>query len=125
MKNKLLVFILSWFIFFNSIGSASASDLTISDLTWYYEGSGANRTSWCLFTLQWENAWNTSKNHDAAWIFLKLVRPGTQARHAFIANNGVKLVTDHTNKNIRYDIKISDDQAGFFINPAEKYRGKV
>lgn len=104
---------------------SSASDLHITDMIWYDEGGQADRKSYCLFTLKWNNAWNTAKNHDAAWIFLKFTRPGSQARHAFIAKDGVKVVTDLSRKNIKYAITVSNDQAGFFIWPEDRYRGNV
>jgi formylglycine-generating enzyme required for sulfatase activity len=124
MRSKLLSVCVTVVLFF-SIQKVSATGLTISDLTWYYEGEGNKRSSWCLFTVQWDNAWNTAKNHDAAWVFLKFIRPGILARHAFISKDGIKVVTDHTGKNGKYNFKISDDQTGFHVYAGDKYRGKV
>lgn len=102
-----------------------ASGIRVSDLTWYYEGNPASRSSYCLLTLQWDHAWNTAKNHDAAWVFFKFNRPGAAFRHAYILKDGVKMVADHSGGKIKYSIKISDDQAGFFIHPADRYQGQV
>ncbi len=121
MKNIASLFFSTAFICIQS----AASDLQITDMIWYDEGSQANRQSYCIFTVKWNNAWNTPKNHDAAWIFLKFIRPGTQSRHAFVAKDGVKIITDHTAKKSRYDVTISNDQTGFFIWPGDRYRGNV
>ena len=117
------IFLLVGFILI--FNSTYASGFSVSNLIWYHEGNGNNRTSYCVFTLQWDNAWNNAKNNDAAWVFLKFTRSQSSPRYAFIAKDGVKQVTDHTGKNIKYTIKISDDQLGFFIYPSEKYRGNV
>lgn len=103
----------------------NATGLKVSDPLWYFEGDANKRTSWCVFTIEWDNSWRNEKNYDAAWVFMKFTRPGTSARHAFVLKNGVKIVTDQTVTNHKYDIKISDDQTGFFIYPGEKQRGKV
>lgn len=109
-----------------SFNQLQASGIRISNLTWYFEGSAANRSSYCLFTLQWDNSWNTAKNHDAAWVFFKFNRPGTVYRHAYLLKEGVKVVADHGNaERVKYAIRVSDDQAGFFIHAADRYRGKV
>ncbi len=101
------------------------SGISTSNLTWYFEGGPANRSSYAIFTLQWDNAWNTAKNHDAAWVFLKFSRTGSSPRHAYLLKDGVKVITDHSNKNTKFSVKISEDQTGFFIHPAERFRGKV
>lgn len=108
-----------------SFCQVQASGIRISNLLWYLEGSSANRSSYCLFTLQWDNAWNTAKNHDAAWVFLKFNRPGTTYRHAYLQKEGIKVVTDHSSTNAKYVTRVSDDQAGFFIYAGDRYRGNV
>lgn len=125
MKNKTILAIIFSFIISSSTTTAHATGLSIGDMTWYNDNNHISRAAWCTFTIQWDNAWNTAKNHDAAWVFLKLVRPGLSSRHVFIAKDGIKVVTDHTGKNGKYSVKISDDQTGFFIYPSDRYRGKV
>lgn len=107
------------------IKTGIASGISVGNLTWYFEGSPENRASYAIFTLQWDNAWNTTKNHDAAWVFLKFSRPGNSSRHAYLLKDGAKVITDHSNKSTKFSVKVSEDQTGFFIHPAERFRGKV
>jgi formylglycine-generating enzyme required for sulfatase activity len=105
--------------------SLFGTDLRIDGLTWYIESFPQVNTSYCVFNIQWDNSWSNSKNHDAAWVFLKYVRHNEEAIHTFLAPEGVKIITDHSRKNEQYMIKVAKDNRGFFIYPLGSYRGKV
>jgi formylglycine-generating enzyme required for sulfatase activity len=58
---------------------ASAADLRISDAS--IERVAGTEKARVRFTVAWRNAWRSEKNHDAAWLFIK-VRSGAGWRHA-------------------------------------------
>jgi len=124
LRKTLLPLLLAATVLFAEL-PVQASGLRMSGLTWYDEGAGADRKASFIFTVEWDHGWRNEKNHDAAWIFLKFSRPEAAPRHAYISKNGVKIISDHTGRQNRFTMQISDDQSGFYIYPAEKFRGKV
>ena len=51
-----------------------AADLNISNIEWLRD---ARRGEYNVkFTISWNNAWNNSRNYDAAWIVIKYLSPG-------------------------------------------------
>lgn len=77
-----------------------------------------------LFDLSWKNSWRNSRNHDAAWIFLKYPDERFD-RHAHVANTGHRLIDLAENESPAPQIVVPADRKGFFIFPAANYRGNI
>jgi len=60
-----------------------ASNLTISAVELVYNRDTTKDLS-VKMTVKWDNAWRNEKNHDAAWIVVKLLRGESGYRHALV-----------------------------------------
>lgn len=74
--------------------------------------------------LQWQNAWRNDRNHDAAWVFLRLERPGRDPHPAPIDPNAAHQV-EPAHHPTAGEIICPPDGAGVFVQPAEDCRGDV
>lgn len=82
------------------------------------------------FTISWKNSWNNKKNHDAAWVFVKLLPSSelgipserTEYVHARIVSATIVGQNGQSPEGI---IVVSKDSLGFFIHPKNQYRGDV
>src|SRR5688572_27904859 len=76
-----------------------ASDLSIEGVEWVRDNL-YNQYK-VKFTLSWNNSWNNTRNHDAAWIFLKYSAPVYRQagyRHARLMIKGHQLLQNHISK---------------------------
>lgn len=86
-----------------------------------------NQTVTAWITLRWENAWNNTKNHDAAWIFFKLDAAihGRSQVHGFMKSTGYRLLQNNIEGSPPPAFWVPGDGAGIFIYPSAAYRGNI
>jgi formylglycine-generating enzyme required for sulfatase activity len=77
-----------------------------------------------IFDLSWQNAWHNSRNHDAAWVFLKFIQ-NDGYQHAALAPDGHSATSIQGTESPSARIELAQDRTGFFIYPAAPYRGDV
>lgn len=103
-----------------------ASDLTIDGVEWFRDN--AYNQYKIKFTLSWNNSWFNTRNHDAAWIFIKYATPPYRQavyRHAKLSNKGHQLLYNHIPKSPSPAFEVSPDQTGVFIYPSATHRGNL
>lgn len=105
-------------------GSVQANDLRIDNVQ-FINRPGATGELRVVFDLSWKNAWRNARNHDAAWVFLKLIYGGQGLRHVRLVPDGHRLLDVPGVEAPPAQIDVSSDSAGFFIYPAESYRGDI
>jgi formylglycine-generating enzyme required for sulfatase activity len=77
------------------------------------------------FTIQWNNAWNNSRNHDAAWIFFNGQRSVYGSSIAlYVAESGHTIIKNHIGDS-NASIKTVQDRTGLFILTGAGYRGNI
>ncbi len=74
------------------------------------------------FELSWKNGWKNGKNHDAAWVFVKIVDPGVGYLHGLLTRDSHSVTSVSGPK---ANLVPSKDRVGVFVEPAEKHRGDV
>lgn len=75
------------------------------------------------FSLQWENSWKTSSNHDAAWVFAKFSFNGEPWQHLHFSREGheniseipVNLQPEHHKKQASYH-PVHNPVVGFLVH---------
>jgi formylglycine-generating enzyme required for sulfatase activity len=86
---KVISFFLSFFLFFTT---AYANNIAIHDVfvpSNSVVGSGTNATALVNFRVAWDNSWRNATNWDAAWVFVKYRKAGSNVwMHAQFANTG-------------------------------------
>ena len=86
---KVISFFLSFFLFFTT---AYANNIAIHDVfvpSNSVVGSGTNATALVNFRVAWDNSWRNATNWDAAWVFVKYRKAGSNVwSHAQFANTG-------------------------------------
>lgn len=101
------------------VPSAAATNLSISPAQVARVAGTATAT--VRATVEWENAWRNDRNHDAAWIFIK-VRAGTGPwRHAQLAAGLPPAASGQPSA----AFAVPSDRVGFFLYPAATHRGSV
>ena len=87
--NKSLSFFLPWLFF---LTPAFANNIAIHDVfvpTNSVVGSGTSATALVNFRVAWDNSWRNATNWDAAWVFVKYRKAGSNVwMHAQFANTG-------------------------------------
>jgi formylglycine-generating enzyme required for sulfatase activity len=73
------------------------------------------------FTVQWKNAWRTERNHDAAWIFVKVRAGSNRWQHGTIVAGATPVAEGRVTPRV----EVPQDRAGFFVFPADAHRGDV
>lgn len=126
MMKKFFSCVLIGNVFFLAYSSSTdATSLRIENVRFIHrpESTGEMRA---VFDLSWQNAWHNTKNHDAAWIFLKFVFPdGNGYAHAMLATEGHRAIAMTGVEAPAAQIELAEDRTGFFIYPAKSYRGDV
>ena len=84
-------------------------------------GVAASQAS-VIFDLRWENAWHTSKNHDAVWIFMK---PSGGYGHIRLASEGHQLLQNRIESCPEVRIEVAEGGVGLYIYLDQVYRGDV
>lgn len=75
------------------------------------------------FDLTWKNSWKNSRNHDAAWVFVKFEIPGKGYIHGRLNTNRHNLrVVRHSAK---ASVTPSSDLTGAFVELTSTYQGDV
>jgi formylglycine-generating enzyme required for sulfatase activity len=75
-------------------------------------------------TVEWDNAWHTEKNHDAAWVFLKSVS-SNGSQHIPILPGSARMLWKGDESMPDATVDISDDGRGMFVYASEQYRGDL
>ncbi len=103
-------------------GAALATSLEIRKVELAPVGSVPPRS--VRFEVAWKNAWSNAKNHDAAWVFVKLRESqGEPFFHARLAPSGHTASALQGSPAPRLDL--AADRAGAFLYPAVPFRGDV
>lgn len=114
------------FLFLSAPFQASASDLSIEGVEWIRDNAYNHYK--VKLTLAWNNSWNTNRNHDAAWIFVKYASPSYRQaafRHAKLNTTGHRLLHNHISKSPSPSFDVPSDRTGIFIYPSSAYRGNL
>ncbi len=107
MKSFLLLF-----LFISISIHISATDLKISNVALSDDGTTIEAT------VEWSNAWNSQRNHDAVWLFFKF-----EGRNGF---DPIKISSENTKvNNASVRLKVTPDQMGVFISLEGEYRGDI
>jgi formylglycine-generating enzyme required for sulfatase activity len=99
---------------------ASATDIAVTDVTIARKPNTA--TAQVTLTVAWQNAWWNAKNHDAAWIFVKVRAADGPWRHGAIVSASLQPIARSLRPN---SISIPTDRVGFFVSAASTMRGSV
>lgn len=95
----------------------SATDIEVSQVFFDRKNEAVN------FTVTWNNAWKNSRNHDAAWVFLKFKKADQGYVHGKLSANGHSLVPDNASPGGK--MVMTDDRIGVFVELDQAHRGKV
>ncbi len=112
------------FVLLSGIGVSQANDLQIDNVQ-FVNRPGATGELRVVFDLSWRNAWHNDRNHDAAWIFMKLVYGGQGVRHVKLDPSGYRVLDVPGVEAPPAQIDMGSDSTGFFIYPAQPYRGDI
>lgn len=76
-------------------------------------------------TVSWSHAWHNSKNHDAAWVFVR-AQFGDGTTRPIRLGTGTPRVIDTPNSSVPAPaFTIPTDSTGFFVHLSENYQGPV
>lgn len=118
-----IIFLLS-FLSINIV--TFASDISVTGIEWVRD-QRSNEFG-VKFTLTWNNAWNNSRNYDAAWVFIKYQSPQYRVvgyRHAKVLANKHEMLINHVAGSPSPTIEVPSDRNGLYIYPGAAYRGNV
>jgi len=96
--------------------SVLGNDISVSDITWN------KATNEVTFNLSWKNGWKNDRNHDAAWVFLK-VKSADSYQHVKLSNKGHTVRSQNNSPQSR--AVVPSDHVGSFIEPTSQYRGNI
>ncbi len=100
--------------------AAVATDMAVSDVE---IARAPNATmAQVTLTVSWQNAWRNDRNHDAAWIFVKVRADEGPWRPAPVVKAMIRPVARLTPQAA---FSLPDDRAGVFCLPAASYRGAL
>ncbi len=106
--------------------SSLASDLAVTGIEWSRNPRAGEYH--VRFTISWNNAWNNSRNFDAAWIFIKYQSPNYRVagyRHANVLANKHGMMINHIPGSPSPVFEVPQDRTGLYIYPSSTYRGPV
>lgn len=117
---------LKFAIFFSllTVTRLAASDVKISNELLFSEGPRDSRTMYAVLHLEWKNAWKNDLNHDAVWLFCKMVTSNGYL-HVPLQQSGHEVVFNGNTPNLEVKLDVAADGTGLFIAPAKNYRGDV
>lgn len=95
----------------------SATDIEVTKVFFDRNNQAVN------FTVTWNNAWKNSRNHDAAWVFIKFKKTGEGYVHGKLGTNGHSLVPDDSSP--KGKMVMTNDRVGVFLELDKQHRGKV
>jgi len=99
----------------------SASNLQLSQPILYNEPQGA----FVVVNLSWEHAWHHQRNHDAAWLFFKLIADDGQVHHLPLSNEGHQQIANFSDPLSALTLEKAKDGSGLFVYVEQQYRGSV
>ncbi|MEM7109537.1 MAG: SUMF1/EgtB/PvdO family nonheme iron enzyme [Bacteroidota bacterium] len=76
-------------------------------------------------TVAWENSWNTAKNHDAVWVFFKVLSDNGGHRHLYLKPGSARFSWKANPEMPDATAKIPADGTGLMVYPIDQYRGDV
>lgn len=123
MPNTLRRCLASLVVLLACAGPAPANDLRIDNVRFVNRPEAGELR--VVFDLSWHNAWHTARNHDAAWIFLKLVYGENGARHVKLLPGGHRALDVPGLAAPKAQIDVAHDSTGFFVYPVQPHRGDV
>ncbi|MEM9858857.1 MAG: SUMF1/EgtB/PvdO family nonheme iron enzyme [Bacteroidota bacterium] len=91
----------------------------------YVQSDGPEYKRGVNVTISWKNSWNTDKNHDAAWVFFKVINKNKGYQHLYLMPNTAHLDWKATSNIPDAEAKISSDGTGMMVYPTNTYRGDV
>ena len=100
--------------------TAGATDLAVTDVA--IARVPNTPTAHVTSNVAWQNAWRNERNHDAAWIFVKVRAAGGPWRHASIIRASLQPVARLLQPP---SIAVSPDLVGLFVSAASPMRGPV
>ena len=100
--------------------TAGATDLAVTDAA--IARVPNTPTAHVTSNVAWQNAWRNERNHDAAWIFVKVRAAGGSWRHASIIRASLQPVARLLQPP---SIAVSPDLVGLFLSAASPMRGPV
>lgn len=108
------------------LGPANASDIYVTGVEVENPSDSAKGFS-VRFTLGWDNAWHNTRNHDAAWVFLKFRPHGADYNtlHALAKVSGHQILAKTPAQLPDAVMETSGDRVGVFVYLKDHYRGKV
>lgn len=112
--------------FLSSFLEVLASNLQINHVQWYKDD--VTQKHFVRLTLSWQNAWRDARNHDAVWLFFKyqpIQNEQANYRHAKVAKEGHRLITNQLPPSTEPQFDVSDDQTGLFVKPKSNFQGTV
>jgi formylglycine-generating enzyme required for sulfatase activity len=100
--------------------SASATSLEVGKVELVPAGSSAPRAVRC--EVSWKNGWTNARNHDAAWLFVKISEgPGGEDLHVPLAAKGHTAAARPGSPPPR--LEVSADRVGALLYGAAPFRG--
>ncbi len=110
-------------------GTARAANLRISNV---HLRPLSETNAYIHFDISWEHSWRWERiNHDAAWVFIKLQAPATEAdpyppwRHVPLAGSGINPARYRKGAGTAIDMIVPDDRMGLFIRRAQEGTGTL
>jgi formylglycine-generating enzyme required for sulfatase activity len=100
--------------------AATATDLAVSDVS--ISRSANQSSAHVTLNIAWQNAWRNARNHDAAWVFVKVRAPGGAWRHAAILDARLQPVARLLRPAL---LSTPADHSGVFVFAASPMRGLV
>lgn len=115
LRTLLKSLIVSPFVLLALCGSASANNLSVSNVALTAPNSTSN-TIKVQFDISWENSWRNSTNRDAAWVFIKYsTDSGTTWAHATLKTAGTDPSDTSAGTGTAVNIIVPADKKGAFI----------
>ena len=95
-------------------GSARANNLQITNVTVTPRDT---TTAWVQFDISWENSWRHANiNHDAAWVFFKVLPDGRSAwEHVTLEGTGTNPTGYVTGSGTSIEMIVPADRVGMFV----------
>ena len=110
-----------FFLLFGITGLAFGTNLSVSVVKRIDKHELTTGTE---LKVTWENGWKNERNHDASWIVVKHLLPGSFVwRHTKIRS--AKLANPDPTKPPRFAVRIAPDETALLIETTESHRGKV
>ncbi len=121
MKNRVLAGVAMLGLLM-AAGSAWANNLQVTNVT--VSGIDAS-TALVKFDISWENSWRyTNINHDAAWVFFKVLPQGqTDWKHVTLEGSGVNPTGCSTGTGTGIELVVPSDRIGLFVRRAAEGAG--